>query len=111
MTLNSITLGDYIFQSDMRNANNIYGANDVKGIATSKAFIETKANLHGVLLAMIHIWFHLYPLYLESRRKRQMNFFQNICFFISVGLNLIVMLDSIPGDLREKLFPGMICVR
>ena len=51
MTLNSITLGDYIFQSDMRNANNIYGANDVKGIATSKAFIETKANLHGVLLS------------------------------------------------------------
>ena len=143
MALNNITLGDYIFQSDIRNANNIYGANDVKGIATSKAFIETKANLHGVLLtnykvvspsqfayvpdtsrlvaeirylldimiAMINIWFHLYPLYLESRRKRQMNFFQNICFFISVDLNLIVMLDSIPGDLREKLFPGMICVR
>ena len=50
MALNNIILGDYIFQSDIRNVDNIYGANDVKGIATSKAFIETKANLLGVSL-------------------------------------------------------------
>lgn len=50
MALNNTVLGEYIFQSDIRNADNIYGAKDVKGIATGKAFIETKANLHGVSL-------------------------------------------------------------
>lgn len=51
MALNNIILGEYISQSDVRNADNIYGVKDVKGIATSKAFIATKANLHGVSLA------------------------------------------------------------
>ena len=50
MALNNTILGNYIFQSDARNSENLYGEKDVKGIATSKAFIETKANLHGVSL-------------------------------------------------------------
>ena len=50
MALNNTVLGNYIFQSDARNSENLYGEKDVKGIATSKAFIETKANLHGVSL-------------------------------------------------------------
>lgn len=50
MALNKTVLGDYIIQSDARNSENLYGEKDVKGIATSKAFIETKANLHGVSL-------------------------------------------------------------
>ncbi len=50
MALNDTILGEYIFQSDVRNTDDYYGEKDVKGIATSKAFIETKANLHGVSL-------------------------------------------------------------
>lgn len=45
-------LGDLIENSDLRNKdrNNLYQAEDVKGISTSKEFIETKANLKNVSL-------------------------------------------------------------
>ncbi len=45
-----VTLGDYIEQCDERNSNGKYGEEDVKGIATSKQLIDTKANLEGVSL-------------------------------------------------------------
>ena len=46
-----IRLGDYIELVDERNKDEIYSESDVRGISTSKAFIETKANLNGVNLS------------------------------------------------------------
>ncbi len=45
-----ISLGEYIVECDERNDMAMYGENDVRGISTGKAFIETKANLDGVSL-------------------------------------------------------------
>ena len=44
-------LGDFIELVDERNENLKFGADDVKGISTSKCFISTKANLSGVNLS------------------------------------------------------------
>lgn len=44
-------LGQYIHGVDVRNENNLLGESDVKGISTSKCFIETKANLQNVNLS------------------------------------------------------------
>lgn len=46
-----VRLGDYIELVDERNKDEIYSESDVRGISTSKAFIETKANLNGVNLS------------------------------------------------------------
>lgn len=45
-----VRLGDYIEQCDERNHSNKYGIEAIKGISTSKTFIDTKANLDGVPL-------------------------------------------------------------
>ena len=50
-----VPLGDYIEQCDERNSKGKYGEADVKGIATSKQLIETKANLEGVSLSSYKI--------------------------------------------------------
>lgn len=50
MGLSKYRLGELIEQCDERNTNNLYRANDVRGISTEKSFIETKANLNGVRL-------------------------------------------------------------
>ena len=50
-----VSLGDYIEQCDERNSKGKYGEVDVKGIATSKQLIETKANLEGVSLSSYKI--------------------------------------------------------
>lgn len=43
-------LGNFIEQTDIRNDDLTFGENDVKGISTTKQFIETKADLLGVSL-------------------------------------------------------------
>lgn len=50
-----VPLGDYIEQCDEHNSKGKYGEADVKGIATSKQLIETKANLEGVSLSSYKI--------------------------------------------------------
>ena len=45
-----VRLGDYIEQCDERNHSNKSGIEAIKGISTSKTFIDTKANLDGVPL-------------------------------------------------------------
>lgn len=50
MALNKRLLGEFIEQSDVRNPEEKYDQDNVRGIATSKAFIATKANLQGVSL-------------------------------------------------------------
>lgn len=55
MTLNRYKLGDLLEQSDERNSENKYSVEDVRGISTGKAFIETKANMNGVSLTSYKI--------------------------------------------------------
>lgn len=43
-------LGDYLELVDVRNTEKKYSSKDVRGISTSKSFIQTKANLDGVNL-------------------------------------------------------------
>lgn len=50
MVLTKYKLGTLIEQCDERNAEGKYTADDIRGISTGKAFIETKANLDGVSL-------------------------------------------------------------
>lgn len=50
MALTKYKLGELIEQSDERNYDSRYTIDDVRGISTEKAFIETKANMDGVSL-------------------------------------------------------------
>lgn len=42
-----VTLGDYIERVERINFDGTYGINDVRGVANTKGFIKTKANLEG----------------------------------------------------------------
>lgn len=55
-----VRLGDYIEQCDERNHSNKYGIEAIKGISTSKTFIDTKANLDGVPLQSYKLVAHRY---------------------------------------------------
>ena len=46
-----VEIGQYIEQVDIRNDAGLFGVNDVVGLATTKAIIQTKANLEGVNLS------------------------------------------------------------
>lgn len=50
-TMPLMALAEYIEQSDERNTDNLYSEKDVRGLATSKEIILTKANLEGVSLS------------------------------------------------------------
>lgn len=55
MALIKYKLGELIEQSDLRNSDNRYTVEAVKGISTGKAFIDTKANMDGVSLTSYKI--------------------------------------------------------
>ncbi|MDY5229052.1 MAG: restriction endonuclease subunit S [Sodaliphilus sp.] len=63
-------LGNFITGVDFRNCDNIYGANSVKGLATSKKIIETKANLTGVSLTSYKIFPSRHFAYVEDTSRR-----------------------------------------
>ena len=63
-------LGNFITGVDFRNCDNIYGANSVKGLATSKKIIETKANLTGVSLTSYKIFPTRHFAYVEDTSRR-----------------------------------------
>lgn len=50
-----VKLGGYIEQSDSKNTQSLYGIESIKGISTSKGFIDTKANLDGVSISSYKI--------------------------------------------------------
>ena len=63
-------LGDYIEQCDERNYNNQYNIEAVKGISTNKIFIETKANLEGVILQSYKLVAPQYFAYVPDTSRR-----------------------------------------
>ncbi len=48
-------IGPYVEECNNRNVDGIYGVEDVRGLATSKGMIDTKANLDGVSLSSYKI--------------------------------------------------------
>lgn len=50
-----VKLGKLIEECDLRNSDNTYTLNDLKGISIEKKFIETKANMDGVSLTSYKI--------------------------------------------------------
>ena len=50
-----VKLGELIEECDLRNSDNTYTLNDLKGISIEKKFIETKANMDGVSLTSYKI--------------------------------------------------------
>lgn len=50
-----VKLGELIEECDLRNSDNTYTINDLKGISIEKKFIETKANMDGVSLTSYKI--------------------------------------------------------
>ena len=55
MALTKYKLENLIEYCDERNIDNQYGLADIKGISTGKEFIETKANMDGVMLDSYNI--------------------------------------------------------
>jgi len=51
-----VALGPYIEAKDERNSSNSFGLNSVRGLATSKEIIPTKANLDGVSLTSYKVF-------------------------------------------------------
>ena len=65
-----VSLGDYIEQCDERNHNNKYDIEAIKGISTSKTFIDTKANLDGVPLQSYKLVAPRYFAYVPDTSRR-----------------------------------------
>ena len=65
-----VRLGDYIEQCDERNHSNKYGREAIKGISTSKTFIDTKANLDGVPLQSYKLVAPRYFAYVPDTSRR-----------------------------------------
>lgn len=51
----SVEIGSYIEEANEKNSDDIYGASSVRGLATSKGMIETKANMDGVSVSTYKI--------------------------------------------------------
>lgn len=65
-----VRLGDYIEQCNERNHNNKYDIEAIKGISTNKTFIDTKANLDGVLLQSYKLVASQYFAYVPDTSRR-----------------------------------------
>lgn len=65
-----VRLGDYIEQCDEKNHNNKYDIEAIKGISTSKTFIDTKANLDGVSLQSYKLVTPKYFAYVPDTSRR-----------------------------------------
>ena len=50
MTLKKYKIGDLICESTLKNSNNSYSLENVRGVNSSSSFCETKANMEGVEL-------------------------------------------------------------
>ena len=65
-----VELGELIEQTDLRNSDNKFTEDDVKGISTEKKFISTKANLDGVSLSSYKIVLQRQFVYVADTSRR-----------------------------------------
>lgn len=70
MALKKIKLGEYIEQSSDRNSDGLLHVDAVRGISTSKKFIETKANMDGVSLINYKIVYPNYFAFVPDTSRR-----------------------------------------
>ena len=75
-----VKLGSYIEQSELRNIDGTYTADDVVGLSTAKQIITTKANLDGVSMTSYKLLPPRYFAYVPdtSRRGEKMSLGYNI---------------------------------
>lgn len=73
-----VKLGELIEECDLRNSDNTYTLNDLKGISIEKKFIETKANMDGVSLTSYKIvkpkWISFVPVTSRNGNKISLAF-------------------------------------
>lgn len=73
-----VKLGELIEECDLRNSDNTYTLNDLKGISIEKKFIETKANMDGVSLTSYKIvkpkWVSFVPVTSRNGNKISLAF-------------------------------------
>lgn len=73
-----VKLGELIVECDLRNSDNNYTLNDLKGISIEKKFIETKANMDGVSLTSYKIvkpkWISFVPVTSRNGNKISLAF-------------------------------------
>ena len=73
-----VKLGELIVECDLRNSDNTYTLNDLKGISIEKKFIETKANMDGVSLTSYKIvkpkWVSFVPVTSRNGNKISLAF-------------------------------------
>lgn len=65
-----VALGDFIELHDSRNSENILGVENVRGLATSKEIIPTKANMTGVSLSSYKIFKPFEIAYVSDTSRR-----------------------------------------
>lgn len=70
MALRKYKLGELIEATDMRNKEEIFSLNHVRGISTEKEFIDTKANMDGVSLNSYKIVNHRDFAYVPDTSRR-----------------------------------------
>ena len=66
----TVAIGEYIEEVDERNTNGKFGMSDVRGLATSKQIIDTKAKLEGVSLSSYKILKHNEFAYVSDTSRR-----------------------------------------
>lgn len=97
-----VAIGQYIHQSDERNSMEL-GVEQVRGLAVSKAMIETKANMDGVSLSRYKIVPSNYIAYVPDTSRRGDK--------ISLGFNntdktfLVSSISTVFGTNMNKLLP------
>jgi type I restriction enzyme S subunit len=99
-------LGEYLEICDIRNVDNELSEQRVRGIATSKAFINTKANLQGVSLASYKVVFPKMFAYVPdtSRRGNKISLAYNDSKEMYL-VSSISIVFKIKEELTEELLP------
>jgi type I restriction enzyme S subunit len=99
-------LGEYLEICDIRNVDNELSEQRVRGIATSKAFINTKANLQGVSLTSYKVVFPKMFAYVPdtSRRGNKISLAYNDSKEMYL-VSSISIVFKIKEELTEELLP------
>jgi type I restriction enzyme S subunit len=99
-------LGEYLEICDIRNVDNGLGEQSVRGIATSKAFISTKANLQGVSLTSYKVVFPKMFAYVPdtSRRGNKISLAYNDSNEMYL-VSSISIVFKVKEELTEELLP------
>jgi type I restriction enzyme S subunit len=100
MALGKYKIGDLIESVDIKNKNNEYHANDVRGMTTSKVFISTKADLTDVKLCAYKMVPHKHFAYVPDTSRRSNKI--SLAFNTSNKIYLVSSISSVFKTKNEK---------